>query len=126
MNLRRRARHVVEECARNRDGAAAVKRGDLTTLGRLMRRSHLSSRDLYEVSIPELDVLAAAAWASEGCHGARLVGAGFGGCVTALTRASAADSVESALRAAFREAFGREPEIFACDVADGAGIETVS
>ena len=120
--LRRRARHAVEECRRVRDGAAALRRGDLAAFGRLMRRSHLSSRDLYEVSIPELDVLAAAAWATPGCYGARLSGAGFGGCLTVLAEASAVEAVHRAMDDAFHREFARRPEIFACAVGEGASI----
>ncbi len=123
MPLRRRARHAIAECQRTRAGAAALSRGDLQAFGQLMRQSHLSSRDLYEVSIPQLDVLAAAAWSAAGCYGARLVGAGFGGCVTVLAEASAVDTVEQAMVAAFQREFDRQPEIFTCAIADGASVE---
>ncbi len=122
MTLRRRAQHAIEECRRVSEGAAALSAGDLDAFGRLMRQSHLSSRDLYEVSIPEIDLLAAAAWATPGCLGARLLGGGFGGCVVALTEARAADSVCRAMTLAFEDAFDRTPKIFACSVDDGASI----
>ncbi|MEM7584861.1 MAG: galactokinase [Acidobacteriota bacterium] len=122
MELRRRARHAVEECQRTRSAAAALGHGDLAAFGALMRQSHLSSRDLYEVSIPELDVLAASAWGAEGCHGARLTGAGFGGCVTVLCDAAAVDAVKQAMADAFEGAFDRRPEVFECAVADGAAV----
>ena len=125
MPLRRRARHAIEECRRVLQGAEALKRGDLAAFGRLIRQSHLSSRDLYEVSVPETDVLAASAWAVDGCHGARLVGGGFGGCVMALVETAAVDGVRAAMIRAFAREFGREPEVFACSIADGAGIEPV-
>ena len=118
--LRRRAQHAVEECRRVRDGARALAQGRLDTLSDLMRRSHLSSRDLYEVSIPELDVLAAAAWSVAGCYGARLSGGGFGGCVTALVDGAAAEEVAAAMMAAFEAEFGHSPTIYRCRVADGA------
>ena len=105
-----------------RDGARALRRGDLAAFGRLMRRSHLSSRDLYEVSIPEIDTLAAAAWSAAGCYGARLTGGGFGGCVTALVDAAAAGEVTGAMVEAFRRQHGEEPAVFTCAVADGAGV----
>ena len=95
---------------------------DLEVFGELVRRSHESSRDLYEVSIPEIDLLAATAWATPGCYGARLVGGGFGGCVVALVEAPAAENVHRALRDAFAAEFGREPPIFQCAVADGARV----
>ncbi len=122
VELRRRVLHVIEECERVHAGVAALERGDVDAFERLVRRSHLSSRDLYETTIPELDVLAAAAWSVEGCYGARLAGGGFGGSVNALASAEAAGAVGEAMRRAFRERFGREPEIFECAVGEGARV----
>ncbi len=122
MALRRRARHAIEECRRVREGAGALRVGDLEAFGRLIRQSHLSSRDLYEVSIPETDLLAASAWAVPGCYGARLVGGGFGGCVMVLAESAAVEPVRRAMVRAFEDAFERTPEIFACDIADGARV----
>ena len=115
-----RARHVVTECRRVLDGADALRRGDLHRLGDLMGQSHRSSRDDYNVSIEELDMLAEAAAAAEGCYGARLTGAGFGGCVTAITSEDAADHVREHTATAFERHFGRRPEIHTCRVGDGA------
>ncbi|WP_420641406.1 galactokinase [Candidatus Leptofilum sp.] len=75
--LRRRASHVVSECARVKAAATALQDGDLPALGRLLRQSHLSLRDSYEASTPALDSLAATAWATPSCIGARLGGSGF-------------------------------------------------
>lgn len=122
VTLRRRAQHAVEECRRVRDGAAALSRGDLAAFGHLIRRSHESTRDLYEVSIPEIDLLAASAWATDGCYGARLVGGGFGGCVVVLAEASAVDTVRQAMIDAFEEDFGRTPPILSCTIAEGAQV----
>ncbi len=118
--LRRRTLHAVEECARVGAGAEALRRGDLESFARLVRLSHLSSRDLYEVSIPELDVLAAAAWEVEGCWGARLAGGGFGGAVNVLAAPGAVDAVAAAMRHAFTRHFGREPRIWSGRLSDGA------
>ncbi len=115
-----RARHVVSECRRVLDGADALRRGDLRRLGDLMGQSHRSSRNDYNVSIEELDVLAEAAAAAEGCYGARLTGAGFGGCVTAITSEDAADRVREKTAGAFERRFGRRPKIHTCRVGDGA------
>lgn len=120
--LDRRARHVVTECRRVLDGAEALRQGDLHALGDLMAQSHRSSRDDYDVSIEELDVLQRAAADAEGCYGARLTGAGFGGCVTAITSEAAADHVRERTAAAFERRFGRRPEIHACRVGAGAGV----
>lgn len=120
--LQRRVRHVLGECRRVRDGAEALRRGDLDAFGELVRRSHVSSRDLYEVSIPELDVLAAAAWTVDGCHGARMIGGGFGGCVAVLVEDGAAGAVRAAMTAAFERRFGRRPAVHTCRVATGASV----
>ncbi len=89
-----------------------------------MAQSHRSSRNDYDVSIEELDVLQEAAAGAEGCYGARLTGAGFGGCVTAITSEAAAGHVRERTAAAFERRFGRRPEIHTCRVGAGAGIVT--
>ena len=83
--LRRRARHVVTENARVLESVEALRTGDLAGAGRLMNASHASLRDDFEVSTPELDELVDRLTATPGVYGARLTGAGFGGCVVALT-----------------------------------------
>ena len=82
--LRRRARHVVTENARVLAAVEALRVGDLTGAGALMGASHASLRDDFEVSTPELDGLVDRLTATPGVYGARLTGAGFGGCVVAL------------------------------------------
>jgi len=119
----RRARHVVEECARVRRCAAALECGDLDDVAALVRASHESSRDNQEVSLPELDTLAAAAWSVPGCYGARFSGGGFGGCVTALAHIDAVDDIAAAMSEAFADRFHRRPEIFSCAIAAGATVE---
>jgi galactokinase len=98
--VRRRLRHVMAESARAGAAADAMRRADLLALGRLMSASHASLRDLHEVSTPILDAVVAAAEAVDGCAGARLVGAGFGGAVIALVERAAADACAQAMRAA--------------------------
>jgi galactokinase len=87
----RRRRHVASENARVVAFADAISVGDLTAAGRLMGESHASLRDDYEVSTPALDALVARLVGTEGVFGARLTGAGFGGCVVALTTPGALD-----------------------------------
>lgn len=124
--LRRRAEHAVHEIARVAAAAADLERGDLAAFGRAMRRSHESSRDLYETSIPELDLLAATAWATPGCHGARLAGGGFGGCVTALVATDGAERVAEAVAARFAQVHGRRPPVHRCRAAAGAAVCSLS
>ncbi len=82
--LHARARHVVSENDRVRQCVEAFRSGDLKTAGRLMTASHISLRDDYEVSTPALDSAVEALVSTPGVFGARLTGAGFGGCVIAL------------------------------------------
>jgi galactokinase len=96
----RRLRHVVTESRRAAAAAIALERGDSVELGRLMSESHRSLRDDQEISTPLLDAVVAAAEATAGCHGARLVGAGFGGSVLALADAAAAPACMAAMRGA--------------------------
>ena len=92
--LRRRARHVVTENARVRDFAACLRTLDLRGAGQLMLDSHASLRDDFEVSTPALDALVERLTRLPGVHGARLTGAGFGGCVVALVDEDARGEVE--------------------------------
>jgi len=88
----KRARHVVAETLRPAALAAAFAAGDLAGAGRLMKESHASLRELYEVSCEELDLVTALARRQPSCHGARMTGAGFGGCAVALVDAADADA----------------------------------
>ncbi len=99
--LARRARHVIEESARAREARARLAAGDLLGLGRLLVGSHASLREAMEVSVPVLDDLVDAALAVPGVHGARLLGAGFGGSVLVLAeRGAAPELAASAARVA--------------------------
>ena len=89
--LRRRARHVISENHRVRTVVAALAAGDLDTVGQALVASHVSLRDDFEVSTPVLDALVDRLNATDGVLGARLTGAGFGGCVVALTEPGALD-----------------------------------
>lgn len=119
--IRRRARHVITENDRTLRGAAALERGDVAAFGRLMDESHASLRDDYEVSIPEMDALVAAARRVPGCYGARLTGAGFGGCTVSLVERSAVERFQHEVMAAYRQATGRESTIYVCRASDGVG-----
>lgn len=120
--VRRRARYVVEECERTRQAVTLLRAGDAAGFGRLMNECHLGLRDLYEVSCPELNVMVAAAQQIDGCYGARLTGAGFGGCTVNLVAAPAAEAFTRQLSAQYKKATGRQPEIFVCHPAEGARI----
>lgn len=120
---RRRARHVVAENARTLQAAEAMRRGDTSELGRLMNASHVSLRDDFEVSSSELDAMVACAQGQDVCCGARMTGAGFGGCAVALVRAESAGEFVTTVANCYQTATGRAPSIYICEAADGAGVE---
>jgi galactokinase len=121
-SVQKRARHVVEECARTRRAVGLLRAGEAAQFGALMNACHTSLRDLYEVSIPALNVMAETAQHIEGCYGARLTGAGFGGCTVNLVAAPAADDFKRELGARYEKATGLKPEIYVCQAAEGARI----
>jgi len=114
-----RARHVVAENARVLATAAALPRGDLSVLGPLLLESHASLRDDFGVSTPELDTLVDVLVTS-GAAGARLTGAGFGGCVVALAQRNHADDVLAKTTLRYRAATGIDPMGFVARAVDGA------
>ena len=114
--LRRRAAHVVSECARVQAAATALRDADFPALGRLLRQSHLSLRDNYEASAPALDLLAATAWTTPGCIGARL---GSGGFLQVLVEDEVAAQVVEALNSVFEEEYGRTPPSLVTKFTDG-------
>ena len=115
----RRARHVVTENARVLQVARALYEGDLAYVGKLLVEGHKSLRDDYEVSIPELDTLVEAAVEVDGCYGARLTGAGFGGCIIALAAEDAVDDVDAHLGAVYESRFGKRPIVYVTHPSDG-------
>ncbi len=118
-----RGRHAVTEMQRVRDFARALRDHDLDALGPLMLASHASSRDDMEVSIPELDILVDEL-VRAGALGARLTGAGFGGCVVALVPTGSAEAIAGRATDAYRARTGREPNAWVTRAADGAGRVT--
>ncbi|GAA1175144.1 galactokinase [Nesterenkonia xinjiangensis] len=117
--LRRRARHVITENRRVSEAVALLRDGDLAAVGERMRGSHLSLRDDYEVTVPEID-LAFDVVSGAGVLGARITGGGFGGCVIALAPLGVHQQVEEAVTAAFAEAGFSAPAVFRAPPADGA------
>ncbi|HEX5009309.1 MAG TPA: galactokinase [Planctomycetota bacterium] len=117
----RRALFVLEELPRPAAAAAALSAGDLVAAGRLMDESHAGLRDLYEVSSAELDLIVALARAHEAVLGARLTGAGFGGCAVALVEARHAAHVAREVERHYRERTGLPGACFVARAVDGAG-----
>lgn len=120
---RRRAHHIVTENARTLDAAAAMQRGDLAELGRLMTASHVSLRDDYEVSGPGLDRIVDVALGAPGCLGARMTGGGFAGCAVALVEADAVQAFTAAVLDGY-EYDGHRAVVWICGPAAGASVVT--
>ena len=119
----RRARHVITENRRVLEAAEALAAGDVRTVGRLMNESHESLRNDFEVSRDELDIMAEVARAHRGCHGARMTGAGFGGCAVALVDAALSAAFSRDVAREYERATGLEPAIYVCAAAQGASVE---
>jgi galactokinase len=118
--LFRRARHVVTENERVIAARNALERGDLRAFGALMRNSHASLRDDYEVSCKELDVMTNLANNLDGCFGARMAGGGFGGCTINLVHATQVEGFAAQMREGYQHITGITAEIYSCAAADGA------
>lgn len=123
---RRRARHVITENARTLAAYEAMVSGDARILGALMDASHDSLRDDFEVSTDALNTMVTLARRHPGCLGARMTGAGFGGCAVALVRADASDDFEAFVSPQYREATGKTPALYVCMASQGATVEAVS
>jgi galactokinase len=120
--LNRRARHVIWENQRVLDAVTALRAGDLGRFGELMYESHASLRDDFEVSTPELDWLIELASRAEGVIGARLTGAGFGGCTVNLVERDAVRSFEAEVVGRYRERTGLAAEMLLCEAVDGLRV----
>ena len=117
--IRKRARHVITENRRVLESVAALRRGDLRLFGRMLAESHRSLRDDYEVSGIELDAIVGAAQEAPGCIGARMTGAGFGGCALALVRVDRAEQFKDEVGARYRRATDRGADFYECEIDDG-------
>jgi len=120
--IRRRCRHVVSENQRVLNAVEAAGSGDLVHFGSLMNASHRSLRDDYEVSCAELDAMVEAAWEQEGVLGARMTGAGFGGCTVNLVEDDAVAGFCRSVPRTYQEATGLEPHVYVCLAEDGVRL----
>lgn len=118
----RRARHVVDEIQRPRQMARALEAGRMDQAGRLMYDSHASLRDLYEVSCDELDAMVEAAQNHPACYGARLTGAGLGGCAIALVERDGHEDFTRQVHAAYRSRFDHPSALYVCRPSAGAHL----
>ena len=117
---RKRAKHAVYENQRTIDAVQALRSSDIETFGRLMNASHISLRDDYEVSCPEIDVLVELAWKIPGVIGSRITGGGFGGCTVSIVKNDAIDRFTEEVTKGYEEKVGHKPEIYIVDCGEGA------
>lgn len=118
---RKRARHAVLENIRVKKAIAALEKNDIEEFGALMNASHISLRDDYEVTGIEMDTLVESAWNQSGTIGARMTGAGFGGCAIAIVRNDDIEDFTAAVRREYTQAIGYEPDFYIASIGDGAG-----
>lgn len=118
--VEKRARHVVEEIDRTHRAIPMLEEGRIREFGQMVNDCHASLRDLYDVSVPELNTMAEIAQGIPDCFGARLTGAGFGGCTVSLVDKPAAEGFSVELARKYWEATGLKPQIHICQASDGA------
>lgn len=121
-NRLKRVRHAVLENQRTLQAQAALQAGDLEKFGRLMNASHVSLEHDYEVTGLELDTLAHTAWEQEGVLGARMTGAGFGGCAIALVRKDAVEAFQKNVGQKYEEVVGYAPSFYIAEIAGGSRV----
>jgi galactokinase len=115
-------RHVWSENRRVLDALDALRTNEIARLGALLNAAHASARDDYQISCPEIETLVNAAVEVDGVAGARLTGAGWGGCMVALVEQNAVDAFTRHVTTAYREQFGRAASVFPCSAGPGAGM----
>lgn len=118
--LIKRAKHAVTENQRTLKAKAALDKGDLVTFGKLLNASHESLQKDYEVTGIELDTLVFAAQAQPGVLGARMTGAGFGGCAIALVKESNWEDFVNAVKKEYNDKIGYATDIYKASIEDGA------
>lgn len=116
----RRAKHVITENLRTEKAHDALIRDDLVEFGKCINGSHKSLKEDYEVSCDELDYIAEYLQVSDGVLGARMTGAGFGGCVVSIINESVMKAVGEELTKKYKEIFGYKPSIYIADVGNGS------
>ena len=118
----RRARHVITENERTQQAAIAMQQGDAPRLGQLMNESHASLRDDFEVSSLELNIMVKIAQAQPGCYGARMTGAGFGGCAVALVASDRVEAFVTAVAHQYQQSTSLSPHIYISQASEGTAV----
>ena len=120
--VRRRATHVVTEDERTLKGVGELKAGNVEAFGKLMNASHESLKNDYQVSCPELDAMVEAARSVTGVYGARMTGAGFGGCTVSLVSDAALEEFRAVVPERYRAATGLNAAIYVTTASAGASV----
>lgn len=115
-----RAKHFITEEQRTKDAIFALQKGDIAAFGQLMNESHRSLRDNYNVTGPELDALAEAAWQVEGCLGSRMTGGGFGGCTVSLVKSDVIEHFIQYVGQSYQHKTGLTADFYIAEIGDGA------
>ncbi len=119
LTIYRRAKHVVDECYRVQSATAVMQKGDMKRFGELLTESHRSLAELYEVTGKELDSLAHAAWDHYACAGARMTGAGFGGCTVNLVKTDAVEDFKQKVCRRYKQETGYDATCYDVEIGDG-------
>lgn len=115
----KRAKHAVYENQRTIRAVEALKADDIRLFGELMNASHVSLRDDYEVSCPEIDILVEEAWKVPGVIGSRITGGGFGGCTVSIVENAAIQPFQNAVGEAYKEKAGKQADFYVVEIGDG-------
>lgn len=116
---KKRAKHAVYENQRTIHAVRALKENNVALFGKLMNESHVSLRDDYEVTGIELDTLVEEAWKIDGVIGARMTGAGFGGCTVSIVKDAAVDTFIREVGAAYEKKIGYAADFYVVEIGDG-------
>ncbi|MBO4782814.1 MAG: galactokinase, partial [Lachnospiraceae bacterium] len=114
-----RARHAVTENLRTIEAVKALNAGDIAAFGKLMNASHESLDKDYEVTCPELNIMAETEQNLPGVIGARMTGGGFGGCTVALVHEESIDALTEKTKEIYKEKTGIDPDFYIVDIGDG-------
>ncbi|HSM23874.1 MAG TPA: galactokinase [Anaerolineaceae bacterium] len=118
----KRVEHVIRECARVEQSIVNLENNNVEFFGKLLIESHVSLRDLYEVSTPELDLLVEIAIEQEGCIGSKLTGAGFGGCIVSLVKQNYVTDFVKRLEEKYNRKMNKSVESYICEASDGVSV----
>lgn len=122
LGLYKRAKHIIRENDRVQRAVNLLRAGEIEQVGELINASHVSLRDDYEVSCVELDTIVEIAWDQPGCLGARMTGAGFGGCAIALVRKENVPAFIEKVKDRYDQETGLASKIYICQSAEGASL----